>query len=171
MKIQGFSEGGFQNGVSVSRPPRYDRFGNPPCMLTPLWEVTTISNRLTNGAPPRYVLLRCPKSFARFPLAGFRPLPLLFARFFRHRRRSQTSPLRVPSVLHLCTRDYTRCARQMQERSSAFPSPPPALFCCASSRCRVDSRAGMDYSTEKKRVLPLPERRQRGEGRAWTNTS
>ena len=67
-------------------------------MLTSLWEVTTTSNRLTNGAPPRYVLLRCPKSFARFSLAGFRPLPLLFARFFRHRRRSQTSPLRVPSI-------------------------------------------------------------------------
>ena len=131
-------------------------------MLTSLREVTTTSNRLTNGAPPRYVLLRCPKSFARFSLAGFRPLPLLFARFFRRRRRSQTSPLLVPSVLHLCTRDYTRCARQMQERSSAFPSPPPALIRCASSPCRVDRRLGMDYSTDRKR---------RREGRAWTNTS
>ena len=26
----------------ISRPPRYDRFGNPPCMLTPFREVTTI---------------------------------------------------------------------------------------------------------------------------------
>ena len=26
-----------------SRPPRYDRFGNPPCMLTPSRETTTIS--------------------------------------------------------------------------------------------------------------------------------
>ena len=50
-------------------------------------------NPLHTG-PPRYVLLRCPKSFARCSLARFRPLPLLFARFFRLRRRSQTSPLR-----------------------------------------------------------------------------
>ena len=33
LKIQGFSEGSFQSGVPFSRPPRYDRFGNPPCIF------------------------------------------------------------------------------------------------------------------------------------------
>ena len=49
------------------------------------------------GAGADRVLLRCPK-FARRAdgCFKFRPLPLLFARFSRHRRRSQTSrpPLR-----------------------------------------------------------------------------
>ena len=33
-----------------------------------------------------------PEIFCSHSLTKFRPLPLLFARFFRHRRRSQTSP-------------------------------------------------------------------------------
>ena len=50
------------------------------------------------GGARKRPLLRCPKSFARCPLTRFRPLPLLIARCIRRRRRSQTSPLRVPSV-------------------------------------------------------------------------
>ena len=41
------------------------------------------------GEPHEYV---GSEIFCSLPLAKFRPLPLLFARFFRHRRRSQTSP-------------------------------------------------------------------------------
>ena len=115
--------------------------------------------------PPRYVPLRCPKSSARCPLAGFRPLPLLFARFFRRRRRSQTSPLRVPSIFNFShTRLYTiapsnarACPAFPRTRVSQDPAGHP-LPCL----CRVDRRPGMDYSTGRKR---------RREGRAWTNTS
>ena len=47
------------------------------------------------------LLLRCPK-FARRADDGFkfRPLPLLFARCIRHRRRSQTSPGRPVAKYH-----------------------------------------------------------------------
>ena len=47
------------------------------------------------------LLLRCPK-FARRADDGFkfRPLPLLFARCIRHRRRSQTSPGRPAAKNH-----------------------------------------------------------------------
>ena len=31
LEILNFSDGRFQNGIPISRPPRYDRFGNPPC--------------------------------------------------------------------------------------------------------------------------------------------
>ncbi len=30
LEILNFSDGRFQNGIPISRPPRYDRFGNPP---------------------------------------------------------------------------------------------------------------------------------------------
>ena len=52
-----------------SRPPRYDRFDNPPC-------VRSSSNELNIpysifSAPPRYVLLRCPKFFVRHSSQNF----------------------------------------------------------------------------------------------------
>ena len=45
----------------------------------------------------RYVLLRCPKFLLVIHIAKFRPLLLLIPRCIRHRRRSETSPLRYVS--------------------------------------------------------------------------
>jgi len=52
------------------------------------WSPTMVAEA---GFEP-HARLRFPKFFARYRFAEFRPLPLLFARFLRHWRRSQTSP-------------------------------------------------------------------------------
>ena len=76
------------------------------CLFPPTFSVGRFSR------PPRYVLLRCPKFPARFTLAEFRPLPLLFARFFRPRRRSQTSPRSKSNVYNTITPNNCQEARR-----------------------------------------------------------
>ncbi len=46
-----------------SRPPRYDRFDNPPYIIV---AEIPVSSLLFVSAAPRYALLRCPKCSARF---------------------------------------------------------------------------------------------------------
>ncbi len=81
----------------ISSQPRYDHFDISPYMLNSVLEYNDYSIFHRTGRP---VMSCCgARNFllaVRF--AKFRPLPLLFAPFIRHRRRSQTSPLRYLSV-------------------------------------------------------------------------
>ena len=81
----------------ISSQPRYDHFDISPSMLNSVLEYNDYSIFYRTGRP---VMSCCgARNFSlavRF--AKFRPLPLLFAPFIRHRRRSQTSPLRYLSV-------------------------------------------------------------------------
>ena len=94
----------------ISSQPRYDHFDTAAYLIF-------FARWRELSSQPRYVLLRCPKFSARCPLAKFRPLPLLFARFFRHRRRSQTSPLRyrcialpiMPQLFPACKGFFANC--------------------------------------------------------------
>ena len=81
----------------ISSQPRYDHFDISPSMLSSVWSKTNYSIFYRTGRP---VMSCCgTRNFLlAIRFAKFRPLPLLFAPFIRHRRRSQTSPLRYLSV-------------------------------------------------------------------------
>ena len=58
-------------GVSpkrFSRPPRYDHFDTSPCIHKPIKGLVCL---LVCSAPPRHVLLRCPKFFGRIRSKNF----------------------------------------------------------------------------------------------------
>ena len=65
--------------------------------------------------------LRFPKFFARYRFAEFRPLPLLFARFFRHWRRSQTSPSGYEKISGVA-----KCL-SLPTKTTTVPAPSPTI--------------------------------------------
>ena len=84
----------------ISSQSRYDHFDTTPYMLNSRRSVTNYSIVSFNGTSPVMSCCGIPKKSSH-PLAldFIRPRPLLFARFFCHRQRSQTSPLRYHTVL------------------------------------------------------------------------
>ena len=97
---QGFSRMGFQSDHWFSSQSRYDHFDTTPYMLNSRRSVTDYLIFSVNGTSPVMSCCGIPKKSSH-PLAldFIRPRPLLFARFFCHRQRSQTSPLRYHTVL------------------------------------------------------------------------
>ena len=84
----------------ISSQSRYDHFDTTPYMLNSRKSITNYSIVSFNGTSPVMSCCGIPKKSSH-PLAldFVRPRPLLFARFFCHRQRSQTSPLRYHTIL------------------------------------------------------------------------
>ena len=84
----------------ISSQSRYDHFDTTPYMLNSRKSITNYSIVSFNGTSPVMSCCGIPKKSSH-PLAldFVRPRPLLFARFFCHWQRSQTSPLRYHTVL------------------------------------------------------------------------
>ena len=103
---------------NISSQPRYDHFDTAAYSIY-------LRQKQKPGCQPRYVLLQqrlCLRGFHRSPIALL--LPLLFARFFRHRRRSQTSPVAVPEIFRSLS------AHKISTAATPFCSllPPPAAL-------------------------------------------
>ena len=98
-KIKVFLRTKLPNGLKFSSQSRYDHFDTTPYMLNSRRSVTDYLIFSVNGTSPVMSCCGIPKKSSH-PLAldFIRPRPLLFARFFCHRQRSQTSPLRYHTV-------------------------------------------------------------------------
>ena len=125
----------------ISSQPRYDHFDISPSMLNPVLEYNDYSIFHRTGRP---VMSCCgSRNFSlavRF--AKFRPLPLLFAPFIRHRRRSQTSPLRYLSVdafelYHIRRRNATPFSKKIVKQDGSTPVLPHRLLTFLFSASRV----------------------------------
>jgi len=125
---QGFSRMGFQSDHWFSSQPRYDHFDISAYMLNSDLEYNDYSIFHRTGRP----IMSCcgARNFllaVRF--AKFRPLPLLFAPIIRHRRRSQTSPLRYLCIFYLVAQiSFCRALRHDDFESSELP---PAILVMA----------------------------------------
>ena len=127
-----------------SRPPRYDHFDTAACMI--LWIPEGDQSPELKTGPPRYVLLRCPKSFARSTLARFRPLPLFIARCIRRRRREPPSPLRYRCI-------FTIVIPRKGRVTGAVDRIPAAAKAAAGTK--VEAPSG--FEPEQSRICsPLP---------------